>query len=402
MRFSIRVPLLVFLFLALFSLPCLGEGAALDVTGQAVFSSPGREKRLYALTDGDLRTRWESTAGEGENALEITLPPSVLCGAVSLKWYGPACPWQLQAETADGWRTLAVSSTLYLSDLLLLPEPLDHFRVCPLDERDTLSLAEVRLLTPGTLPGDVQAWQPTVDRADLLLLACHPDDEVLWFGGALPTYAGELKMNVLVATLSPSSPWRRLELLDCLWTCGVRTYPVFGEMEDIKTQSLQGQYRYWNRDRLRALVTLWYRRYQPRVVLTHDIRGEYGHGGHRVCADLAIGALDWANDPERYIESYREFGRWNVPKLYLHLYGENPITLSWDRPLSAFGGKTGLEVAREGFLCHKSQQVGFAVRPDGPYPCTRFGLYRSLVGPDTRGDDFFEHLPVASLFEVEE
>ncbi len=198
----------------------------------------------------------------------------------------------------------------------------------------------------------------------------------------------------------PAAAWRRLELLDCLWTCGVRSYPVWGEMPDIKTESLQKQYRFWDKASLRALFTLWYRRFRPEAVLTHDLRGEYGHGGHRVCAEMAVGALDWANDPSRFPESAAAWGLWDVPKLYLHLYRENRLVLPWDTPLSAFGGKTGLEVAREGFQCHTSQQGGFAVRTDGSYPCTVFGLYRSLVGPDAAKNDFFENLPISECFEV--
>ena len=73
--------------------------------------------------------------------------------------------------------------------------------------------------------------------------------------------------------------------------------------------------------------------------------------------------------------------------------------MDWNLPLSAFGGKTGLEVAREAFACHISQQhTDYRVRDSGSADCSLFGLYWSAVGPDTEKDDFFENLS----YEVEE
>ena len=45
---------------------------------------------------------------------------------------------------------------------------------------------------------EAREWQPSCEKADLLLIVAHPDDELLWFGGALPTYAGERGMAVQV------------------------------------------------------------------------------------------------------------------------------------------------------------------------------------------------------------
>ena len=393
--------LLLLLFPCLFSV-CLAEAPAEEITDLALITAGSGQRRLHYATDGDYRSRWEGSAGE-DGYLQVDLEGGEACGAVWLQWYGESHPWQVQAEIRGEWQTLVSSDTGYFSDVLVLPLPMTHFRIRTADGGDSvMPVAELRLFSPGPLPESVQVWRPTVEKASLMLIACHPDDEVLWFGGTLATYAGELGMDVLVCTLSPSAAWRKLELLDCLWTCGVRTYPVWGDMIDIKTQSLQAQYRIWDKDTLQELFTLWYRKYRPEVVLTHDIRGEYGHGGHRVCADMAIGALEWASDPNMFPESKAKWGLWDVPKLYLHLYRENRVTLRWDRPLEAFGGKSGLEVAREAFLCHKSQQTGFAVRDSGPYSCTEFGLYRSLVGPDIRGNDFYENLPFSECFEVTE
>ena len=72
----------------------------------------------------------------------------------------------------------------------------------------------------GGRAGLVQQWQAPLEKADLLALAAHPDDEILFLGGTIPYYAGEMGKAVQVAYLVPTMPYRRLELLDGLWLCG--------------------------------------------------------------------------------------------------------------------------------------------------------------------------------------
>ena len=82
-----------------------------------------------------------------------------------------------------------------------------------------------------------------------------------------------------------------------------------------------------------------------------------------------------------------------MPKCYLHLYAESPITFDWRVPLDAFGGRTALEVAQEAFAKHVSQaHTRYTVEDSGYGDCRLFGLYRSLVGPDENHDDLFENL----------
>ena len=98
-----------------------------------------------------------------------------------------------------------------------------------------------------------------------------------------------------------------------------------------------------------------------------------------------------------------------MPKTYLHLYGENKITMNWDIPLSRFGGMTAYEVSKLGYACHLSQQYTWFtkwLKGSGDsytsatqiksYKPTEYGLYRTTVGCDTVGGDFFENLTVRS------
>ncbi len=269
---------------------------------------------------------------------------------------------------------------------------------------------ELYLFSPGKIPDFVQKWEPPREgKTDLLLLSAHGDDEHLFFAGMLPYYAGDRGYEVLVAYLTNHRNWGTLrchEMLDGLWAVGVTTYPVFGTFGDYYSRSIRQAYALHERsgesgDALLGYVTELLRRYKPQAAVSHDINGEYGHGQHRLCAQLLRQALDTAADPDHYPETAAQWGTWQVPKLYLHMWPENQIILDWDRPLSRFGGMTAFQVSQQlGFPSHKSQYGGFAWYMEGYQrasdiprynPC-QFGLYHSSVGTDQKGGSLFENL----------
>ena len=105
--------------------------------------------------------------------------------------------------------------------------------------------------------------------------------------------------------------------------------------------------------------------------------------------------MRWSSDSKKFKGSDEEFGGWDVPKCYIHLYPENVIDFDWRIPLDEFGGKTAFEVAEAAFACHISQKdTEYVVEDFGPCDCSLFGLYRSLTGPDTEHNDLFENLGV--------
>ncbi len=200
-------------------------------------------------------------------------------------------------------------------------------------------------------------------------------------------------------------------MLDGLWATGVRNYPVFGPFEDFRIDSKEKTYQRYEtefgrtREELLGFVVEQLRRFRPQVVVGHDLEGEYGHGMHRVYAELLTQALPLSGDPAAYPE--QTYSPWDVPKAYLHLYQENPLVMDYDTPLEAFDGMTAFQVSQElGFPCHKSQlkyksfrhwlygedgSITKATQIEEYNPC-RFGLYRSLVGPDTAKNDFMENI----------
>ena len=228
-----------------------------------------------------------------------------------------------------------------------------------------------------------------------MLLACHPDDEVLWFAGLMPVYA-DRGYKVQLAMMTPASEERQLELLQSAWHCGMRYYPYFIGLHDKNGhKNLTKQYTLWkSKTRVHRLVTECFRKFKPDVVVTHGEAGEYGHSAHKATADSAKACLKYAANKSKYPESAKKYGTWQIKKLYLHEYEKNKVSMDWSQPLASFGGKTGFDIAGEAFLYHVSQvKIGhYEFKPVGDHDNTAFGLYYSSVGPDTEKNDFMENI----------
>ena len=282
---------------------------------------------------------------------------------------------------------------------------------------NTVRLGEIYVFGGGKTPDFVQKWSASLDGgADILLFIAHGDDDQLFFAGLLPLYAGQLGVKVQVVYLtdhrSGMVEYIRLhEMLDGLWATGVTAYPVFGTFADFRWDNLEETYLCYEpfgttQQDLLGFAVEQIRRFQPQVVVSHDINGEYGHGMHMVCADLMIKSLPLIGDASAFPASAAAYGTWEIQKLYLHLYEENAITIDYDQPLSKFGGLTAFQVSQQlGFPCHFSQQ-GIDLK-DWLYgvnneitkasqltlysPC-QFGLYYSAVGEDVAKNDFLENI----------
>lgn len=260
-------------------------------------------------------------------------------------------------------------------------------------------VAELRLY--GTLeevPETAELWLPSFEKADVLFVVAHPDDEHLMMGGLLPIYAGQQNKKVQMVYLTADLTMRKSEALRGLWSNGVRNVPVFLDMIDKKTDSLDAALAVWERAGLDPvqMLTEQIRRFRPEIVVTHDVNGEYGHGAHRASAYYMTRAVELAADASYDPESAGKYGTWQVKKFYLHLYGEKETqtVLPVDEPLSAFGGKTAFEMAQTGFKPHEGSQGDkwYSLLRSRVYDCAVYGLVSSTVGEDELKNDFFEHL----------
>ena len=351
-------------------------------------------KKPSALFNHEYGGYWQSGRGR-YNWLEVHLPPGETCSGVQIKWAEINKNWCIEIKKDGKWEQTAGYEQDYLTTWTPL-EGVTEFRIAAHNGYpNRLRINELNVLSAGERPDWVQVWEPVWEKADLLLVVAHPDDEYVFMGGIIPYYGAERGKRVLVAYITESSCERRTELLDGLWTVGQRSYPLIGKFYDRYTMNMETAYRKLGKAKTRRYMVELFRKYRPDVVVTHDIHGEYGHGVHKICADIVRYALDKAADPKAEKALAKQYGTWEVPKCYIHLYEKEQIRFDWDAMvLEAFGGKTAFEVADAAWHCHLSQQKSKyrVYMEDSEYDSQVFGLYRSTVGQDTEHNDFFENL----------
>lgn len=356
-----------------------------------------------------------------ENNITVSREDGI--GSVYIKFDRIPEKWTL-AETGSN-KTITCGENAFLHEYVEIGA---HFDALPekliLHFAEGTSIADIYVFSEGERPAWVQAWEAPCKKADLLLVSSHSDDEQLFFLGVLPYYAGELGLNVQVAYVVQHfeangvlDHKRPHEQLDGLWTVGVKNYPVMSDFPDLYAKSKDRNVAFNQAKEVYAKAGITYedfveymteciRRFEPLVVVSHDLDGEYGHGTHVMAAKALTEAIGYAADETKFEDSAKTYGTWEIEKLYLHLYEENPIVMDYDKPLANFGGKTAYQVSCDGFACHKSQHWTWFYKwiygsEDKPItkasqirtysPC-KYGLYYTGVGTDTVGGDFFENV----------
>ena len=379
------------LALLLLLLPvCAAAQEAKELTADCVITSG--KVRTTSVHDNDYTTAWRSERVR-RPYLEFQLPEGETAGWLYVCFAEMPQSWAVEEKIDGKWQVIADGSTDYIHALVKLNGQ-NHFRIVENSGITTrLKISEVFVLGAGDLPDWVQRWEPTVEKADLLVLATHPDDELIFFGGAIPTYAVEQKKNVVVAYMSYANAARRSELLNGLWHMGVRNYPVIGTFGDSYSTNMAEMYDRWGKEKVRKYVMGLIRRYKPEVMVTHDKGGEYGHGAHKVTSDASVYCVENAANASVLPALAKEYGTWTVKKLYLHMGEETAIHMDWNVPLTSMGGKTGEQLAQEAFLLHVTQQkTSYVVTDEGQTGNAKFSLVYTNVGPDTVGGDFFENV----------
>ncbi len=388
-----RIFFLTFFLATLLWTSALADPAK-ELTSSCRFKSNGPMKDYSILMDGDLRTYFPLKKNTGKKQGELIISSETPMSGVEIKvfdMFGRAFAYDLQVRDGDTWRTVDQGGK-YLTHWHVLPEPVQELRIL-VTGKEHLRLAGLRVFASGDPPPEIQRWD-TLEKCDLMLLTAHPDDEILWFAGLMPTYAGERKLRLQLAVLVPTGGQRKQELLAAVWHCGVTHYPEFLGFVDKNSRTLEKQYRVWRgKSRVISRVVEAIRKHQPEVLITHGENGEYGHGAHKAAANAAKNAVKLAGRAKRYPASVKKYGVWEVKKLYLHEYKKNPIVCDWNQSLSAFGGKTGYEVAQEAFLFHGSQvRRNWSFKVHGAHDNAHFGLYYSSVGMDSGIGDLMEHI----------
>lgn len=388
--------LIALLTLLALSLSVAFAAEANDITEDCKFKVCSSGRKYTLMTDKKYTSYWESNKIKTP-WIAITAPEGKPIAGLYVCFGNMPESWEIQtSDDGKDWFTAVPGDTRFLHAYVALPQPAQHVRLAVTSEKKTaLRINDLFVLSEGDLPDWVQVWQPTEEKADILFLSTHPDDELIFFGGAIPTYAVEQQRKVVVAYFSRSNTTRSSELLNGLWHMGVRTYPVIGNFKDSYAKNLKAAYKSaGGKGKVNEWIVGLYRQYKPEVVVTQDTNGEYGHKQHMMIADAAQNCIALAANEDEFTASTIAYGTWQVKKLYLHLYPENQITFDWTVPLKSMNGATGIELAEEAYTLHKTQaSSGMSVTETGmKYDNRVFGLAFTTVGEDVRKDDFLENI----------
>ncbi|MBQ9030648.1 MAG: PIG-L family deacetylase [Parasporobacterium sp.] len=391
----------------LLTMSCMAS-ALMFVSGLGLGSVQAAQLSLsFSSTDGsacsDISDGDYFTTEYFDPGTQITISSGTPIDSLYVVWENLPGSWTLKING----KSYTYGTEGFLHEFVRMPQDAGTVTSVTLEvENERITIADIYAFSVGELPEFVQTWEEPYEKADVLLISTHADDEVLFFGGIIPNYTDRGDVRVQVAYFTDqflTEPYRNHEILNGLWKMGVDHYPQLGEFYDYYSESIEEAQDQYNYDSGLEYIVRTIRRFKPQVVIGQDPEnGEYGHGGHIWCASLIRDALEITGNAERYTDSAQRFGTWDVPKTYFHLYPENGIELDARTALASFGGKTELEVAKEAYLEHQSQQwCWFYVsdgydeegNPDGyEYSCTKYGLYKSLVGADTQGNDILENI----------
>lgn len=325
--------------------------------------------------------------------------------------------WDEAAPESIYWEWLSIpdSYTLTLFDgggqVLLTEQKSNEIRfdcVCPPNEAKCLvltvsgdcQLTELFTYAVGKSPLKAIVWDDPVDKADIMLIRAHGNDDNWMLGGIVPTYAGERSYKVQIVDLACDTIGRQRKSLPGTHLNGMDNYPVFLGFVGLHTYSYESIRDAWNDDGRDPveLVVDQIRRFRPEVIVTHSIDGDYD-GTHKRVAEIVLEAFYAAADPKKYPDSAAGYGAWEAKKLYFHLYTDNPIVLDFDVPLAAFDGKTAFEMAQAGYLCWDPDINSSAIRSikSREYDMSKYGLAFSSVGADVSCNDLLENIPADCL-----
>ena len=355
------------------------------ITGKCTVSSKD-------VTDSSAKTIWTPSATSP--SLTVKIPADARPSLLTITW--KSRPDRFTVELFDENNesmTRETLSTNFFVDHFFLDDTVRRVVITPHTKK--CSVSSLRVYGQRYDEHTVQKWQQLPEKTDILFFSTHCDDELLFFGGAIPYYSYKgAKVAVVYATNNGRTRYQ--EALDGMWAAGLRYHPVFLGWHNFDAKSVKGALGDWkmeNGDVQKKLVRVL-RQYKPDVVVTQGFDGEYGHPQHKATAQLMAKAIQLAADPEYDEKSAAQYGVWQIKKMYAHRYKQNTITMNWSKPLTDDGIITPLFLAKEGYDRHQSQHRGFSMEVTGKqYDNRKFGLYFTAVGPDTKKNDFLENVP---------
>ncbi|QQL46276.1 PIG-L family deacetylase [Sulfuriroseicoccus oceanibius] len=275
------------------------------------------------------------------------------------------------------------------------------------------------------IPLTAFAFEPLPEKAALLVINPHPDDEGLFYGGTLAYYSQVRNLPTVMMSMtsgdsgiSVSDPADRFlredEMRNAARAYGVKYEPIFARFDDggssIETLETWTQFPNTGDDAADYLSPFTgnpveytarvIRKLRPEVLLTSDSGGDYGHLDHRHTSAAVVAAYAMAADSSVTIldDEGNPLPAWAVTKFYVHDADFDDANHLghlfhnyWETPYDELGGATAREVTQQGLLAHQSQNIDYVTRTyygqaywGGQYePGELWSMLESTVGLDT-------------------
>ncbi len=365
-----------------------------ELTDECAVTLPERSSGFAArLTDLRYNSRISFKSSE---SLEIALPDGAR--GLYVAWYTAPEAAQIESLDAAGTvlETIQASSDL-LNDYYALPEGCAAVRV---SGEKAFAISEYRVFDSAAAPDELAVMSAQQAQPKVMLILAHASDESFDFGSLLPYLCGG---DAALVFLSSESRQAQQQAIEAMYSLGSRTQPVFGSFQYYRTNlELKKMYGLFEKTDVTNWLIQLLRRYQPQTLITHAADGEHDDGMSRLVAAHVLIAVSQAADESKEYVSERQYGVWQVERVYQHLEtGETPL-YDTGAPLSAFGGKSAMELAQACYERYTSLRLYHATVLDTPYFIQTFPeasgsseqqsvqalytLLTSLSGPDAVPD----------------
>lgn len=385
--------MLLFALALLFMLPCVSIASAeskkeaQDLSRYLAIEQSGharaREELLNTSIDETVAyVQFEAIRLTWDNAPQ---KPAYLC----ILWGARPERVRLRQEDANGTiLSDSCADPVFDAIIPLLPETKAMTIIA---DSAGMDIGRLALFTEGELPSPFFRWEETPKGMDYLLIATHPDDDVLFMGGIIPNYGAEQGYVGTVAYVTIPSAKRVNEAKQGAWEMGTVYRPLFLGFQDIREVTKEHYTHRFLQETVTLALVRMLREYRPLVVFTHDKDGEYGHWQHKIVSAAVVEAARLCADPTYDPISLAQFGTWEVKKCFVHLWPENTVVMDINTPLASRGGRTAFKVAQDAYKKHWSQQGGrhFVQSENDRFALNRFGM---AYGTVEVGSDVFDNI----------
>lgn len=378
---------LITILVTLFAFLSVSEEKSGEITKKCKITSS--KSGVQKMKDGDIKSHW--IARSGYSSIQIEIPEDVTADGIMIEWFAVFEKFEVVEYNKENSVINSYNSDGYFKGHVSWLPLMEETRKAEIKVFKEGKISELHIYSKGDANPNIQKWEKPCEKADIMLLVAHQDDEVLWFGGMLPYYSTVRENDVQVVYMTSNGRLRIQEALNCVWKTGVKKIPEIIGFRDSYETGKKAEEVWGGKKNIERSLVMRIRKYKPEVIVSHDIKGEYGHPQHKLLAARIVSAVQAAADPKQYSDSYKLYGAWEVKKVYLHLGDTETIYMDWETPDDKLGGKTPLEVAEIAFLEHKSQLSRFNMGMGKEYDYTKFGLVYTTVGPDILKNDMLEN-----------